>query len=152
MLKCSHKTLIIISGLVWFAVGLYLLPLGLNYLLSGAPGYYPVLNFLGPFLGGAQNSALLLVVIALGVGFMKGKHVLGKSAKQGIARIRSLTNPTLSQIYSAKYYILLGGMILLGMSMKWLGLPEDTRGFVDVAIGAALINGAVVYFRQAKHC
>lgn len=152
MFKCSHKALVILSGLVWFGVGLYLMPLGLNYLLAGTSGNRPALELLGPFLGGSINSALFLVALALIIGFLKGRHVLGKSARQAIERIKTFSNPTsLANLYSAKYYLLLAGMICLGMSMKWIGLPEDIRGFVDVAIGSALINGAVVYFRQAKH-
>ncbi len=33
MLKMSHKALIIFSGLIWLAVGCFLLPLGLNFLI-----------------------------------------------------------------------------------------------------------------------
>lgn len=150
MLKFSHKTLICISGLVWFAVGIWLLNLGLNFLLAGKSGYYPLLTSLAPYFGGTEVSALALICVALIIGLLKGRHVLGKSARQGIARIRTFANPmSLASLYSAKYYILLAVMIGLGISMKWIGLPEDIRGFVDVAIGSALINGAMVYFRGA---
>jgi hypothetical protein len=153
MLKISHANLTFISGLIWFAVGVFLLQLGLTLLADPVQatkdGYYPILNFFQSFVGGVQGAVIVLIAICLYIGFLKGKYVLGKSAKKGVERICSFPNPTgLQNIYRAKYYILLGGMIALGMSIKYLGLPNDVRGAVDVIIGAALINGAALYFRM----
>lgn len=156
MLKLSHKTLIIISGLIWLAVGSFLLPLGLNFLLQAVENSrlhaenYPLLNLFSKLASNAENSVIIIIVIAMMIGYSKGRFVLGKSAIKGVERIRSFPNPTsLSNIYSAKYYILLALMIGLGMSMKYLGIPADVRGLIDVAIGSALINGAMIYFRLA---
>lgn len=157
MIKVSHKTLIIISGLIWLSVGCFLLPLGLS-LLAGSTlkvrvlslGNYPLIDQLAPYMGGAEQVALLLIALSLFIGYLKGRYVLGKSAQKGVERIRSFSNPTkLSNIYSLKYYILLGSMIGLGISIKFFGLANDIRGFIDVAIGSALINGAMIYFRIA---
>lgn len=149
--------LVFLSGLVWFAVGMWLLPLGLNLLLADTQGgsiidisRYPMIGAMVPYFGELEQVALLFVALGLFIGIFKGRFVLGKSARRSIERIKSFPNPTsLSNIYSAKYYILLGSMIGLGVTIKLLGLPNDIRGFVDVAIGAALINGAVIYFRAA---
>lgn len=157
MFKLSHSLLVFLSGLVWFAVGMWLLPLGLNLLLADMQAdriidisRYPMIGAMEPYLGGLEEASLLLVAMGLFIGIFKGRFVLGKSARRSIERIQSFPNPTsLSNIYSAKYYILLGSMIGLGVSIKLFGLPNDIRGFVDVAIGAALINGAVIYFRAA---
>lgn len=155
-MKLSHTKLIVISGLVWFAVGFYLLQLGLNLLVNSAAaasmsGDHPLMKSLLPYLRDGSNVALLLVVIALFVGYFKGRYVLGKSARRGVERIRSFPNPApLSRIYSAKYYILLGAMMALGISIKYFGVSNDIRGWVDTAIGAALVNGAMVYFRLAQ--
>ncbi len=40
-------------------------------------------------------------------------------------------------------------MIGLGVMIKVLDVPTDLRGWIDTAIGAALINGAVIYFQHA---
>ncbi|MBN9378158.1 MAG: hypothetical protein BGO14_05785 [Chlamydiales bacterium 38-26] len=156
MLKMSHKTLIIISGLIWLAVGSFLLPLGLNFLMSAAENVrfqadqYPLLNLLMSLSPQVENAIIFLISAGLLVGFFKGRFVLGKSAYKGVERIRNFSDPTeFKNIYSAKYYILLACMMGLGFSMKYLGIPADVRGFIDVAIGAALINGAMVYFRLA---
>ncbi len=97
-----------------------------------------------------ENSVIILIALGMLIGYSKGRYILGKSALKGIERIRSFPNPTeITNIYSSKYYILLGLMIGLGVSMKYLGIPADVRGTIDVAIGAALINGAMIYFRHA---
>jgi hypothetical protein len=153
MLRLSHAKLVLLSGLVWALIGGLLLNIGLN-LLMGLPNQplesdkYPLLTMLSPYVGSGQECAIVLVAVALFIGFFKGRYVLGKSAKRGIERLLTFPNPTsLRNIYSAKYYILLGVMCGIGMSIKFLGIPNDVRGFVDVAIGAALINGAMIYFR-----
>lgn len=149
MLKMSHAALALLSGMVWMAVGCYLLPLGLKLLL-GSHETGSLIDSLAPTFGGAQQVALLLVALGLLIGYMKGRHVLGKSAAKGVERIKSLPNPSsVAKIYSPKYYLLLGGMVALGMSIKFFGVPNDIRGFVDVAIGAALIQGSLVYIRFA---
>lgn len=153
-MKLSHTKLIIFSGLIWFAVGVYLLRLGINLLLGSvsqdASGDYPLIQHMQPYMGSVENVATLLVVAALFIGYLKGRFVLGKSAHKGASRIKSFPNPTsIANIYSAKYYILLAIMIALGISMKYLGLHNDVRGFIDAIIGSALINGAMIYFKIA---
>lgn len=154
-MKLSHTKLIVISGLVWFAAGFYLLQLGLNLLIGSigtdAVQHYPLVSIIAKFIGSGENAAVLLVVVALLIGYLKGRYVLGKSAKRGVARIQAFPNPAkLSNIYSGKYYILLGLMMGLGISIKYLGLSNDVRGFIDAIIGSALINGAMVYFKLAQ--
>ena len=156
-MKLSHAKLIMISGLVWFGIGIYLLNLGLNLLFGGvlspelSNSNYPLLRALSPYTGSLETAALVLVIIALFVGYYKGRYVLGKSAQRGVDRIRSFSNPApLHHIYSGKYYILLGSMVVLGISIKYMGLSNDVRGVIDAIIGSALINGAMIYFRLAQ--
>ncbi|HEV8052584.1 MAG TPA: hypothetical protein VGP47_08815 [Parachlamydiaceae bacterium] len=155
-MKLSHTKLIVISGLVWFVIGIYLLQLGLNLLLGSVQNpdtisQYPLLKTLIPYAGSIEVAIIALVVFALFIGYFKGRFVLGKSAQRGVDRIRSFSNPApLHHIYSGKYYILLVGMVALGMSIKFMGLSNDIRGLVDTIIGSALINGAMIYFRLAQ--
>lgn len=155
-MKLSHVKLILISGLVWFGIGIYLLQLGFNLLLEGAhnPIYidqYPLLKALAPYTGSFEAAIILLVVIALLIGYYKGRYVLGKSARRGVNRILTFSNPApFHYIYSAKYYILLGSMVALGISIKFMGLSHDVRGLIDTIIGSALINGSMIYFRLAQ--
>lgn len=155
MIKLKHTSLIVISGLVWMGIGIYLLQLGLSLLVFPAQqqevSSYPVVNFISHYIGSVEGAVLALVVFALYVGYLKGTYVLGKSARKGVERILSLPNPaSILLIYSAKYYILLGAMMALGISIKYFGLVGDVRGIVDTIIGSALINGSMLYFRLVQ--
>lgn len=153
MLKVSHSTMIFLSGFVWLAVGCFLLPLGLNFIVDSllkvnADQPHPVLNFLAPFTGGLDGAAVVWVACMLLLGYVKGKRVFSKSVKRSVDRIRSLPNPSsITKIYTLGYYILLGSMVLLGVLVRFT--PLDVRGGVDVAVGSALIHGAILYFRKA---
>lgn len=153
-MKCSHTVLGWISGLVWLAVGFFLFTLGVSLLtahLTAAGGSYPLIDLVAPYFGGREQATIALIAAALYIGFLKGKHVLGKSARRGIARLQTLPNPaSIARIYGASYYMLLGSMILLGVAIKYTGIPSDLRGFIDLTVGTALIQGAVVYMRLAN--
>ena len=153
MFKVSHAALIFLSGCIWLIAGCFLLSLGLNFIVStllqaNISQSHPILTFLTPYVGNLDNAALLWIVISLFIGFLKGKKVFAKAVKRAIDRIRNLPNPApLGKIYPPAYYLLLASMGLLGFLMRYV--PIDVRGGVDVAVGSALINGAVLYFRGA---
>jgi hypothetical protein len=153
MFKVSHATLIFISGFVWLAVGCFLLPLGLNFVVESllrenASQSHPVLHFLARFVGGMDSAAIVWIALTLFIGSLKGRKVFSKSVHRSVNRILAMPNPaSLSKIYAPSYYILLGSMVLLGILVRFT--PQDVRGGVDIAVGAALINGAMLYFRQA---
>lgn len=157
-MKISHAKLIGLSGLAWFAIGVYLLQLGLRLILGNFhtdttvfQHELPLIHHLAGYVGGKEVAAILLMIGALYIGYFKGRFVLGKSAKRSIDRISAMPNPApLKHIYEPKYYLLLGGMVALGISIKYLGLNNDVRGIIDVTIGSALINGAMIYFRAAQ--
>ncbi len=154
MLKMSHSTLIILSGVIWLAIGCLLLSLGLNFIVGSIlkdnliAMKRPIIDFFASFAGGQDQGALLLIALALMIGFAKGKFVFAKTVNRAVTRIRSLPNPApLSQIYAKGYYLLLALMFFLGYIVRFL--PLDVRGGVDVVIGSALLNGSMLYFRQA---
>jgi hypothetical protein len=151
MFKVNHQIMILISGLVWLAIGCFLLPLGLNFivesLLEDNASAHPLLSFFSSYVGGLEQAALILVAVSLSIGFLKGRYVFAKSVTRSVNRILSLPNPApITQIYAWHYYILLGSMVFLGILVRYLS--NDIRGVVDVTIGAALINGAALYFRE----
>lgn len=155
-MQLSKVTWIAISGLVWFVVGIGLLTLGLNFIVFKAQMMpnetTSLIAKIAPMAGGREQGALALIAIGLVIGFIKGRFVLVKTVKRVSERILALEMPIkISQVYSRGYIFLIGGMILLGISMKYLGLPSEIRGLVDVAVGSALMNGASAYFRVAMH-
>lgn len=158
MPKLKHRSLILIAGGVWLAVGVFLLILGLRLIIHEIK--YPLLAEIGNRFsliaacsklthGNRQNAVVAILTGALIIGHLKGRFVLSKSVLRQIQRIRSLPNPSsLRYLYSKGYYFLIGSMILLGIGMRFLPITPGTRGAVDVAIGSALINGALLYFRS----
>lgn len=151
MLKFSHTTLILLSGSVWFLVGLYLLPLGIHFLVTSSQisASLPLTTLMGSFIS-PENTTILLVAIGLYIGYMKGRYVLSKAAQKGINRLLESPNPaSLSCVYTPRYLLLLALMVGIGISLKVFNFPMDIRGLIDVAIGTALINGSIFFFRQA---
>lgn len=139
-----------LSGIIWITIGIFLLRLGLDFLFGPQSTIHSTTPLIDLFKGliGHKEAAVAIAAIGLYIGFLKGKHVLSKAASKGIERILSLPDPTpIHKIYSLKYYLLIGAMILLGLSLKYLGVPTDIRGAVDIAVGSALINGSIKYFR-----
>lgn len=155
-MRFKHRTLIILAGLVWVAIGALLLSLGIHFILEALrhpelayiPGRFSVLAFFDRYVSDRANAVILVVTVALMIGYFKGKMVLSKSVHRQIRRIESLPNPgPLKHLYSKGYYMLIAGMILLGVSLRFWPITVDTRGAIDLAIGSALINGAMLYFR-----
>lgn len=153
MFKVKHSTLVFLSGLIWLAIGCFLLPLGLNFVVESVLQEnhslpHPVLRFLAPYAGGLEPAILVWIACGLLIGFFKGRYVFAKTVQRSVDRILSLPNPvSISKIYTPKYYLLLSSMVLLGVLVRFA--PLDIRGGIDIMIGAALINGAMLYFRQA---
>ncbi len=153
-MQLSKTAWIVISGLIWFIVGIGLLTMGLNFIVFKAQMDFSdttsLIAKLTPICGGREQAALALITVGLILGFFKGRYALGKTVRRVAERIITLSQPIrFTQVYSKGYLMLIGGMVLLGMSMKWIGIPTEIRGSVDVAIGSALMNGAMAYFRVA---
>jgi hypothetical protein len=157
MFKFSRKLMVAFSGVLWMLVGLSLLSLGLHLLSDAAEmpwsaieESYPVLRSIGPVLGGHAAASVLLICGGLAIGYLKCRFVLAKTVRRVVTRIVKQPEPmAFGSAYSKGYIFLILGMMGLGMSIKYLGGPSDIRGLVDTAVGSALINGALLYFRNA---
>ncbi len=150
MIKLSHRTLYAISGIVWLAVGLMLVNLGLGFIMQGHPadGYTSFFTSLAESTGRFEYAAILVIGVGLIAGVMKGRFVMQKNAHKTYTRISQLENPTsIANLYTRQNLIILAAMMCLGMLMKYLSLPLDVRGFIDTAVGCALIQGSLAYFR-----
>lgn len=160
MLRFKPSTLIFFSGLLWIGVGFSLLVRGLDFLMQSTidtrvllggdmPFQAPLfLHKIAPMAGGVEEAAVIAIALALFLGYLKGNYVLARSIARLVTRLSTFQGKVpLYQVYPPKYYILLGSMILMGISMRWLGLPQDLRGLVCTAIGSALLNGSLIQFR-----
>lgn len=144
-----HALAIICSGLLWMGIGIFLLLKGFSLLLHPEIQGIPLLlPYLTSMTTRPEQGSLLLVSFGLLIGFIKGRLILSKTARRIIARIGSLPNPCkLSAIYPTPYLFLLLGMMSLGILFKWLPIPYDIKGIIDIGVGSALMNGSAFYFR-----
>lgn len=149
-MKLKHRTLIGISGVIWMGIGLFLLTLGLNYLVQSSlsdRSYF--FNALSWFIGVKELAIVALMVFALFLGSLKAKTVFGKVVVKNVKRIRSFPNPTeFTNIYGFKYFVLIAFMMFLGVVLRYFEVPLDIRGVIDVAVGSALVRGGIFYFRN----
>ena len=147
----THRNWIAVSGFIWLAVGILLLYKGLHLIADGTISNASLSFRMQGFFGSPQQSGTSLIAAGLLVGFLKGRFVLSKTVRKVALRISSLQTPIrFSSVYPASYWILIGAMMALGMLMKFLPIPVDLRGFIDTAVGSALIQGAMLYFRAAR--
>jgi hypothetical protein len=130
----SHRAWISISGLIWALAGLLLLYKGLK-ILSDLPN---------------KEAATWWIVAGLVIGFLKGRFVLAKTVQRISNRILSLPLPIpFINAYPKSYYLLISFMMALGIVMRFV--PDQWHGFIDVAVGSALMNGAMLYFRVSRN-
>lgn len=147
----KHRSWIALSGVLWFAIGMFLLYKGLHFISDARNIPNSLCVRFQDVFGSPSQAGTVLMFIALMVGFAKGRFVLAKTVQRVVRRIQSLPLPIrFSQVYTPAYWMLIGGMVMLGMVFRFLPIPIDARGFIDVAIGSALINGAMLYFRAAR--
>lgn len=116
---------------------------GLTWLLAGISLLYRGLNFINDE---KHDLALLFVATGLLIGHAKSRFVLSKTVKRIVDRIVSLPEPVrISQVYPLSYCLLIGSMIALGISLRFIPISLLFRGTVDVAIGAALTSGSFLF-------
>ncbi len=149
-MKCRHIPAVVISGCLWLFIGVMLLTKGLGFIVQASTSHGLWLPSIANYLGDLQQAALALITLALFIGFLKGRFVLSKSAKRVVERLLTFPEPVpIAKIYSLKYVLIILFMVMLGVSSRWTNPPPDIRGFIDVAIGSALMNGALFYFKFA---
>lgn len=147
----KHRSWIAITGFVWLLIGSFLLYKGLHLIYSGTLLSNSLCFYLSGFFGTPEQAGTILIALGLFIGFIKGRFVLSKTVHRVATRIGRLALPLrFSEIYAASYWILIFSMVALGMSLRFLPILIDVRGLIDVAVGSALLNGSMLYFRFAK--
>lgn len=147
----KHREWVAVSGFSWLFIGFFLTYKGVRMLADSIFEPHSLsLRFQDTF-GSPQQAATVFIGCALIVGFLKGRFILSKTVGRVVCRIAALPLPIrLKDVYAPSYLILIGSMMGLGMLLKFLPIPMDIKGMIDVAIGSALINGAILYFRVAQ--
>jgi hypothetical protein len=153
----TKNTLVRAASLIWFLVGIFLFSMGLYYFHLGTQllpslsydDSFSILQLLGLFFEKLSSATSFAMILALAIGFAKGRFVLKKTVRRQIERIKALPEKnSLKEMYSLPLYMIIGCMMLLGMSLKYFPIFYDTRGFIDIAVGFALMNGSFHYIQM----
>lgn len=119
----SQKTHLLLAALLWTIIGLFLVQRGIGYLID--------------------DKLLLLTAAGILAGSLKSRYILDKSAERGVERIKRFADNTcVGAVYSWKTWLLVAGMMLLGILVRSSSLPETIVGTVCIAIGWALIRSS----------
>lgn len=153
----THRTLSILAGSIWLLAGANLLFLGTRFLLQSAQpaviatSNLPILNAIMGWVPQVEFAIPILAFIAAGIGVLKGSTILRKAARREVKRITLLPHPvSITQLYSRRGVILLAVMVCLGISLRFMNVPLDVRGVIDVAVGVGLILGSLSYLRLGQ--
>ncbi len=150
------------AGLLWLIVGLFLLTRGIDLVVADVDaiplhlivdkGMSPFFSWLSGKLGTSTEASLAYIIGALFIGMMKARTVFRKIVQRNVERIRTLKDTKLPffHAFPKKDYLIMVSMMLLGVLMKAFGVYEDIRGFILIAVGAALIQGSMIYFRAYR--
>ena len=151
-MRIGHIAGICFSGALWLIIGCFLTFKGIVFLgltiVSEKAG--PLMNVFMQMSSTRERAGMLLIFSALVLGLFKGRVVLARTVMRQVKRLLMLPHPLhIKDLFPLSYLAIILSMMLLGMSLKFLPISQDIRGFVDLAVGSALINGAFLYFKQA---
>lgn len=147
----KQKTAIFFSGFLWLVVGVFLLFKGISLFSHAIENKGSLLLFVETRSSSLQSAISFLMALSLFLGFLKGRLIFSKTVDRQVRRILSFPEPiSLSSLYPAPYWALIGVMMALGMLMRIFSVPSDIRAVVDTAVGSALMQGAIFYFRSIR--
>ncbi|MHB9131669.1 MAG: hypothetical protein ACYDBB_11350 [Armatimonadota bacterium] len=135
----SRRQHMLIAALIWILVGAMITVRGILWVLADD-----------------HTHRLLAIIIPLAVilGIIKGVALLSKSASRVTARIHTLEERSpVWKIYSPSMYLLVGGMMGLGVACRWAGPHLHIVGIIGalyLVVGIALIAGSRTYWQARR--
>jgi len=133
-MRVSHKQHLIHAAIFWMGTGLAL-------------GFF---GFKWVWLGFSSTWALVFLAICMAVGLVKGEFVIGKSGKRAISRIETLPEKSpFYQVFTMGQWLLVLGMMSLGMLIRFSGVDKSYRGLVLAAVGIALLWASRFFWKAA---
>jgi len=128
------KTQMLTAAVMWSIVGLFLFSRGLFNIIFVNDVYKP-----------------LWIAVALAAGFFKAKLVLEKTAMKIASRIFDRPDPScLFGFMPVKSWLLIAGMILLGILLRKSALNRSLVWSIYIAIGAALFASSRIFWIKWK--
>ena len=124
------------AAVVWTAVGIYLSIMAVLWFRA------------------STGSVLPLALLALGLGFIKGRFIFSKLARRNIERIGELSphkdKICLFAFQAWESYAVIAAMMSLGIILRHSRLSREVLAVVYLAIGAALLYGSGPYWRGRR--
>jgi hypothetical protein len=115
--------------------------LGMNLIRKGLPII---------FQSGHLTLAVVLTLAAVTIGCFKSLFVLKKTATRLTSRIHHVKSFfSIFKIMDLKFLILIVSMMLLGMSLRFVGGFDMAKGVIRIAVGYALLQSSFYFFRPA---
>ncbi len=118
----ARRTHLLLAAILWSCVGTLLLTKG-AFRLARVTDYQAV-----------------IVIASLVAGTLKGYFVLDRSARRTLKRISGFQDNTcFGAVYSIKTWMLVGGMIAMGIALRRSSLPPELLSFIYFTIGWGLL-------------
>ena len=139
MLTVSALTLNILAAFVWYVGGAVLLIKGGSLLLEAHP------------LKPGMYWTWIVIAAGLCFGGLKGKFIFSKICRKNLARIRSLDQPKVWQIFRPWSFLFLAAVITIGATLS--RLAHDNYYFLigvailDFSIAIALLWSSHVFWK-----
>jgi hypothetical protein len=128
----SRQTLVFTAGVVWGGVGLFLC-LRAYFWFAASP-----------------MSIWWMVILALGIGLIKGRLVFSRLAARNLARIKEMSPEKEKVCFFAfqaiRSWVLILGMITLGILLRMSPLTRELLAVIYLAIGSGLVSASTVYW------
>ncbi|WP_457577570.1 hypothetical protein [Desulfomarina sp.] len=130
----ARRTHLLLAAMLWSGVGTLLLTKGF-FRLARVSDYQAV-----------------IVVVSLVAGTLKGYLVLDRSARRTLKRISGFhDNTCFGAVYSIKTWMLVGGMIAMGIGLRRSSLPSELLSFIYLTIGWGLLfSSRLAWFAWRK--
>lgn len=153
-MKLKKKYQIILLALIWFSAGVFLLRKGIYLSMMGLTDESK-LSFLhrslASFLPDSLQIGLLFIVLGLFLGNMKAKKVFRKVIDRILKSLEAYQEQApLSAIFNIRFFLLIIIMMTLGWLLNVLNFPTDIRAIVNVTIGSALMQAAIMLYRASR--
>jgi hypothetical protein len=128
----SRTTLVRSAAIVWGAVGTILAVRAMLWFRA------------------SERSVFWMALIALAVGFLKGHLIFAKLARKNIRRIYELSphkeKVCIFAFQAAFSYVLIIGMITLGILLRLSPIPREYLAMIYLAIGVGLLYASTQYW------
>lgn len=139
----STRSLKILAGSIWLIVGIGLASVGFRFVFGLHEG-----GEAGSVAGIAAS-----LLLGAGIGILKGRYVLSRTARRNRRRIEALKEPRFWKVFTRNFYVLILGMMLLGRGLRALAARDLLGGYTGVGgiyigIGLALAVASYAYIQK----